>query len=50
MYKVSNTFETGLSDHKLISRVAKSGSSKGRPREKIYRSHSFSNFETFKKT
>ena len=35
MCKVSNTFETGLSDHKLISRGAKSGSSKGRPREKI---------------
>ena len=35
----SNTFETGISDHhKLISTVAKSGSFKGRPREKIYRS------------
>ena len=32
MYKLSNTFETGLSDHhKLISTVAKSGSFKGRP-------------------
>ena len=36
MYKVSNTFETGLSDHhKLISTVAKSGSFKGRPPEKF---------------
>ena len=35
MYKLSNTFETGISDHhKLISTVAKSGSFKGRLREK----------------
>ena len=35
MYKLSNTFETGLSDHhKLISTVAKSGSFKGRSRKK----------------
>ena len=35
MYKLSNIFETGLSDdHKLISTVAKSVSFKGRPREK----------------
>ena len=51
MYKLSNTFETGISDHhKLISTVAKSGSFKGRPREKIYRSYNRSfNIETFKK-
>ena len=37
MYKLSNTFETGLSDqHKLISVAAKSGSFKGRLREKNY--------------
>ena len=36
MYKLSNTFETGISDgHKLISTVAKSGSFKGRRREAI---------------
>ena len=35
-YKLSNTFETGLDDHqKLISTVAKSGSFKGRPRDKF---------------
>ena len=51
MYKLSNTFETGISDHhKLISTVAKSGSFKGRPREKIYRSYRSFNIETFKKT
>ena len=51
MYKLSSTFETGISDHhKLISTVAKSGSFKGRPREKIYRSYRFFNVETFKKT
>ena len=50
MYKLSNTFETGISDHhKLISTVAKSGSFKGRPREKIYRSYRSFNIETFKK-
>ena len=51
MYKLSNTFETGLSDHhKLISTVAKSGSFKGRLRQKIYRSDKSFNIETFKKT
>ena len=51
MYKLSNTFETGLSDHhKLISTVAKSGSFKGRPRKKIYRSYRSFTIETFKKT
>ena len=50
MYKLSNTFEAGISDqHKLISTVAKSGSFKGRPREKIYRSYRPFNIETFKK-
>ena len=50
MYKLSNNFETGISDrHKLISTVAKSGSFKGRPREKIYRSYRSFNIETFKK-
>ena len=50
MCKLSNTFETGISDrHKLISTVAKSGSFKGRPQEKIYRSYISFNIETFKK-
>ena len=35
MYQLSNTFETGLSDHhELFSTVAKSRSFKGRSREK----------------
>ena len=51
MYKLSNTFVTGISDHhKLISNVAKSGSFKGTPREKNYRSYRSLNIETFKKT
>ena len=51
MYKLSNTFETGISDHhKLISTVAESRSFKGRPREKMYRSYRSFNIETFKKT
>ena len=51
MYKLSNTFEIGISGHqKLISTVAKSESFKGRPREKIYRSYKSFNIETFKKT
>ena len=36
MYKLSNTFETWLSDHhKLISTIVKYGSFKGRPRKRI---------------
>ena len=51
MYKLSNTFETGISvRHKLISTIAKSGSFKGRPREKNYRSYRSFNIETFKET
>ena len=51
MYKLSNPIETGLSDHhKLFSTVAKSGSFKGRPQEKIYISYRSFNIETFKKT
>ena len=50
MYKLSNTFETEISDHnKLILTVAKSGSFNGRPGEKIYRSFRSFNIETFKK-
>ena len=47
MYRLSNTFETGLSDHhKLISTVDKSGSFKGSPRKKIYRSYRSFTMET----
>ena len=50
MYKLSNNFETGILDHhKLISTVAKSGSFKGRPREKLCRSYRSFNIEPFKK-
>ena len=50
MYKLSNIFETGISDHqKLISTVAKSGCFKGKQQGKIYRSYRSFNNETFKK-
>ena len=40
MYKFSNTVETVLSDHhKLISTISKSGSVKGKPQIKAYRSY-----------
>ena len=36
-FKISNTFETGLSDHhKLFCTILKSGGLKGAPIEKIY--------------
>ena len=48
MYKLSNTFETVLSNHqKSISIVAKSESFKGRPLKKNYRSYISFNNETF---
>ena len=38
MYKFSNTFETGLSEHhKLISTISKYGSFKGTPQIKVFR-------------
>ena len=47
MYKLSNTFETRISDHhELVSTVAKSL----RLQEKIYRSYRSLNIETLKKT
>ena len=40
LLQLSNTFETGLSDHqKLIYTILKSGGFKGAPTEKIYRSY-----------
>ena len=51
MYKLSHTFKTGICDHhKLFSTAAESGSFKGRPQEKVYRSYRSLNNETFKKT
>ena len=48
MYKLSQTFETGISDHhNLISTVAKSGSFKRRPQEKSCRSYRSFNNEIF---
>ena len=50
MDKLSNTFETGISDHhNLISSVTKSGGFKGRPQEKSYRSYRSFNNEIFEK-
>ena len=40
LFKLSNTFETGILDHhKLVSTILKSGSFKGTPKIKIYRSY-----------
>ena len=40
LFQLSNTFETGLSDHhKLICTILKSGGFKGAPHEKIYISY-----------
>ena len=40
LFKLSNTFETGISDHhKLVSTILKSGSFKGTSKIKIYRSY-----------
>ena len=46
LFKLSNAFETGISDHrKLVSTILKSGSFKGTPKMKIYRS--YKKFENF---
>ena len=39
MLKLSKLFETGWSDHKLISVVMKSIIFRGPPRKKVYRSY-----------
>ena len=50
MYKLSNTFETWLSDHhKLISTIAKYGSFKGRPRKKIINAITLEPISTLKR-
>ena len=47
--KFSNTFATGLSDHrKLITTISKPGSFKGTPRIKVYRSYKSFNIDNFK--
>ena len=48
LFKLSNTFETGISDdHKLVSTILKSGSFKGIPKMKIYRPFKKSELENF---
>ena len=48
MLKLSNAFETGISDHhKLASAILKSGSFKGTPKIKIYRSYKKFELENF---
>ena len=47
LFQLSNTFETGLSDHhKLICTILKSGGFKGAPIEKMYRSYKTFNDQT----
>ena len=51
LFKLSNTFETGLLDHhKLICTILKSGGFKGAPIEKIYRSCKTFDVSNFKNT
>ena len=48
LFKLSNTFETGISDHhKLVSTILKSGCFKGTPMIKIYRSYKKIELENF---
>ena len=48
LFKLSNTFETGISDHhKLVSTMLKSGRFKGTPKMKIYRSYKKFELEDF---
>ena len=51
LFKFSNTFETGLSDHhKLICTILKPGGFKGAPIEKTYRSYKIFDVSNFKST
>ena len=51
LFKLSNTFETGLLDHhKLVCTIVKSGGFKGAPIEKIYQSYKTSDVSNFKNT
>ena len=48
LFKLSNTFETDISEHhKLVSTILKSGSFKGTPKMKIYRSYKKLDLENF---
>ena len=48
LLKLTNNFETGISDHhKLVSTILKSGSFKGTPKIKIYRSYKKFELENF---
>ena len=48
MLKLSNIFETGIADqNKLVSTILKSGSFKGTPKMKIYRSYKKFELENF---
>ena len=48
LFKLSNTFETGISDHhKLVSTTLKSGRFKGTPKMKIYWSYKIFEIENF---
>ena len=50
LFKLSDTFETGISDyHQLISTILKSGGFKRKPKEKIYRSYRQFSSKGFKK-
>ena len=51
LFKLSNAFETGLSDHhKLVCSILKSGGFKGAPIEKIYCSYKTFDGSNFKNT
>ena len=51
LFELSNTFETGLSDHhKLVCATLKSRGFKGAPIEKIYRSYKTLHVNNFKNT
>ena len=51
LFKLSNTFETGLPDHhKLVCTIVKSGGFKGAPIEKIYQSYKTFDVSNFKNT
>ena len=51
MFKLSNTFDTGISDHhKLVSSILKSGNFQGTPKMKIYRLCKKYELENFNRT
>ena len=51
LFKLFNTFETGILDHhQLVSTILKSGSFKGTPKIKIYRSYKKFELGNFNRT